>query len=143
MASRTTTTKTAGAPKAPAPTKRTSATTDTRPPALQRRATTKAANGIAAKASSTTAATDAARNKSGLTKLGKGGLETQVLDHMAAHPKSEFTPTDLARVLDRSGGAIANALAKFATQGKVTQTSERPRRYRLAGAKARRASTKR
>ena len=142
MASRTTTTKTAGAPKAPAPTKRTSATTDTRPPA-QRRATTKAANGIATKASSTPATTDAARNKSGLTKLGKGGLEAQVLDHMAAHPKSEFTPTDLARVLDRSGGAIANALAKFATQDKVVQTSERPRRYRLAGAKARRASTKR
>ena len=142
MASRTTTTKTAGAPKAPAPTKRTSATNDTRPP-VQRRATTKAANGIAAKASSTPAATEAARNKSGLIKLGKGGLEAQVLDHMAAHPKSEFTPTDLARVLDRSGGAIANALAKFATQGKVAQTSERPRRYRLAGAKARRASTKR
>lgn len=75
MASRTTTTKTAGAPKAPAPTKRTSATTDTRPPALGRRATTKAANGIATKASSTPAATDAARTKSGLTKLGKGGLE--------------------------------------------------------------------
>jgi len=47
-------------------------------------------------------------------------------------------------VLNRSGGAIANALAKFATEGKVTQTSERPRRYQLAGARAaRRVSKKR
>lgn len=146
MASRTTT-RTASTPKALALQKRTrAAVRDTAmPAALPRRATTKAhANGITARASKTTAAISAALNKSGHPKLGKGGLEAAVLDHMAAHPKSEFTPTDLARVLARSGGAIANALAKFAKSGKVVQTSERPRRYRLAGAKAaRRPSTKR
>ena len=138
MASRTTTKK-AGAAKAPAPTKRTRTTSDTRTPARRGRATVKAhANGTAAKTSSTEVI-----NKSGLPKLGKGGLETQVLDHMASYPKSDYTPTDLARVLNRSGGAIANALAKFADEGKVVQTSERPRRYRIAGARAaRRASTR-
>lgn len=139
MASRTTIKK-AGAVKAPAPTKRTRATSSvTRTPAPQRRANTKAnSNGTA-----TNVASAAVINKSGLPKMGKGGLATAVLDHMATNPRSEYTPTDLARVLNRSGGAIANALAKFATEGKVTQTSERPRRYRLTGAPAaRRASTR-
>ena len=140
MASRTTTKK-AGAAKAPARTTRTRTTSGTRSPATTRRTTVKA------NSKGTTVTPSSAKvnviNKSGLPKLGKGGLETQVLEHMARNPKSDYTPTDLARVLNRSGGAIANALAKFATQGKVTQTIERPRRYRLAGAKARRASTKR
>ena len=133
MAPRTTTKKPASVPKAPAPTKRTSTTSVTRPPARQLRANPKAtSNGVAAKPSSTDVV-----NKSGLPKLGKGGLAAQVLDHMATNPKSDYTSTDLARVLKgRSSGAIANALAKFATEGKVVQTSERPRRYRLAGARA-------
>ncbi len=135
MASRTTTKK-AGADKAPAGTKRTRTTSDTRSTTPRQRANAKA-NGTASES------TEVVINRSGLPKLGKGGLETQVLDHMAANRKSEYTPTDLARVLNRSGGAIANALAKFAAEGKVVQTSERPRRYRIAGASAaRRASTR-
>lgn len=88
-----------------------------------------------------TASEPAGVNKSGLPKLGKGALETQVLDHMAAHAKVEFSPAELANKLSRSSGAIANALAKFAEQGLVIQTSQRPRRYRFAGARsARRAN---
>lgn len=140
MASRTTIKK-AGTVKAPAPTKRTRATSSVnRTPAAQRRANTTKAN---SNGTATNVASAAVINKSGLPKMGKGGLATAVLDHMATNPRSEYTPTDLARVLNRSGGAIANALARFATEGKVTQTSERPRRYRLAGAPAvRRASTR-
>ncbi|HVE46681.1 MAG TPA: hypothetical protein VNA57_08040 [Acidimicrobiales bacterium] len=129
-----TTTKAAGARKAPATTTDTNAANDTLASVLSHQGKAKA-NATAVTAS-ITASTDAARNRSGLVKLGKGGLEAQVLDHMAAHPKSEFTPTDLARVLVRSGGAVANALAKFAKEGKVAQTSVRPRRYRLVGAKS-------
>jgi hypothetical protein len=131
MASRTTTKK-AGAVKAPARNTRTRTASSSRSAAPRRRAKAQA-NGTAV---AVTKASAEVINKSGLPKMGKGGLETAVFDHMAANPKSEYTPTDLARVLNRSGGAIANALAKFATEGKVTQTSERPRRYRLAGARA-------
>ena len=55
------------------------------------------------------------------------------MDQLAAHPDREFIPTDLARLLNRSGGAIANALARFQALGSITQTSQRPCRYRLAG----------
>lgn len=139
MASRTTSNK-AGAAKAPARSTRTtrapSSSRSTAKATVKEQRTTKANSATAATEVSTTV-----NNKSGLPKLGKGGLETAVLDHLAANPKSEFTPSDLARVLNRSSGAIANALAKFAAQHKVTQTSERPRRYRLNGAKAANAST--
>lgn len=138
MASRTTIKK-AGAAQAPARSTRTRTASSTRSTVPQQRANAKA-NGTTKAA---TTANSEVINKSGLPKMGKGGLETAVFDHMATNPKSDYTPTDLARVLNRSSGAIANALAKFAAQGKVTQTSERPRRYRLAGAPAaRRASTR-
>lgn len=141
MASRTTSNK-AGAAKAPARSTRTmrapSSSRSTAKGTVKEQRTAKANS---ATATATPVSTTVISNKSGLPKLGKGGLETAVFDLMAANPKSEFTPSDLARVLNRSSGAIANALAKFAAQAKVTQTSERPRRYRLAGAKAAKAST--
>jgi hypothetical protein len=144
MASRTTSRK-AGAAKAPARSTRTTRTDSATRSTVTGRRSAKA-NGTAA-ASSTAKAAAAANtevsNKSGLPKLARGGLETAVSEHMAANPRSEFTPADLARVLNRSSGAIANALAKFTAQGKVTQTNERPRRYRLAGAKAARATSAR
>lgn len=138
MASRTTSRK-AGAAKAPARTTRTTRAQSSNRSTAPAKGTAKA-NGTQPAAP---VSTPVVNNKSGLPKLGKGALETAVFDHMGANPKSEFTPSDLARVLNRSSGAIANALAKFAAQGKVTQTSERPRRYRLAGAKAARATSTR
>ena len=82
------------------------------------------------------AASDTPVNKTGLPKLGKGGLEALVLDHMAAHAKVEFSPSELGNALSRSSGAIANALARFTEKGWVVQTSARPRRYRFKGAKS-------
>lgn len=75
-------------------------------------------------------------NATGQPRLGKGGLEALVLGHMKQHPKVEFTSTELSHKLERSNGAIQNALEKFAKAGAVKRTSERPRRYRYAGAKA-------
>ena len=87
------------------------------------------------------AANDTPVNNTGLPKLHKGGLEALVLDHIAAHAKVEFSPSELANKLSRSSGAIANALAKFTEQGLVIQTSQRPRRYRFAGARSARRAT--
>jgi hypothetical protein len=137
MASRTTSRK-AGAAKAPARITRTTRAQSSNRSTAPGKRTAKASGTAAAAPASTTV-----NNKTGLPKLGKGALEIAVFDHMAANPKSEYTPADLARVLNRSSGAIANALAKFAGQGKVTQTSERPRRYRLTGARAARATSTR
>lgn len=82
-------------------------------------------------------------NATGQPRLGKGGLEALVLEHMAEHPDVEFTSTELSHKLNRSNGAIQNALEKFTGQGKVTRTSERPRRYRHANGKAAPRTTRR
>jgi hypothetical protein len=82
-------------------------------------------------------------NATGQPRLGKGGLEALVLEHMAKHPEVEFTSTELSHKLNRSNGAIQNALEKFTGQGKVTRTSERPRRYRYANGKAAPRTTRR
>ena len=74
---------------------------------------------------------DEAVNKSGSPKLGKGGLASLVIEHMKLNPKAEFTPSELGHVLNRSGGAVANALDKFKSEGDVVQTSEKPKRYRF------------
>jgi hypothetical protein len=137
VASRTkTTTKKAGARRAAAPTKASnggSRTTAATPARTKEQAT------LAAPSTNGTVL-----NQSGKPRLGKGGLEAEVSAHLAAHPKAEFTPTELSHKLGRSGGAIYNALEKFVREGKAKRTSERPRRYRHAGAKAsRRTSAKR
>ncbi|MFC5184088.1 hypothetical protein [Actinomadura harenae] len=59
-------------------------------------------------------------------------LRPAVAAHMNAHPYTDFTPGEIARVLDRSSGAVANALATMATQGDAVLTCERPMRYRAA-----------
>jgi hypothetical protein len=65
-------------------------------------------------------------------RLRKGVLATMVLDHLSAHPSETFGPSALAKVLDRSGGAISNALAAMAVRGEVTLVSDKPRRYRIS-----------
>jgi DNA-binding MarR family transcriptional regulator len=78
-------------------------------------------------------------NKTGLDRLGKGGLESLVVAHLAAHPKAEVTPSELGNKLNRSSGAIGNALERLVKAGKAVRTSDRPRRYKYQPAKAARA----
>jgi MoxR-like ATPase len=63
-------------------------------------------------------------------RLGAGELRRQVAAHVAANPSLEFTPHEIARALNRSAGAVGNALDKLAEHGQVEKTSEAPRRYR-------------
>jgi hypothetical protein len=50
------------------------------------------------------------------------------------HPDDEFTPSTLGKLLDRSPGAIFNALQKLIEFGAAVQTSEKPRTYKAAEA---------
>ncbi|MET9087517.1 helix-turn-helix domain-containing protein [Streptomyces sp. NPDC004237] len=66
------------------------------------------------------------------TRLAPGALRQMVIDHLSAHPGEAFTATGISRVIEKSSGAIANALDKLANQNIAEQVSDRPRTYRLA-----------
>ena len=82
------------------------------------------------------AAPAAPSNKTGLARLGKGELEALVLDYLKANPRGDLTPSEVANVLTRSGGAVANALERLVRDGKAKRVSDKPRRYRLASARS-------
>ncbi|MGW4045151.1 hypothetical protein [Streptomyces sp. NPDC004721] len=42
---------------------------------------------------------------------------TEQIDHLNAHPGEAFTTTRITRMINRSTGVIANALATLAKQG--------------------------
>jgi DNA-binding MarR family transcriptional regulator len=65
----------------------------------------------------------------GPRRLGKGQLRAMVLAYLQAQPGREHSPTAIAKALDRSAGAVSNALEKLVVEGTVTQTSEKPRRF--------------
>jgi DNA-binding MarR family transcriptional regulator len=59
-------------------------------------------------------------------------LRPLVAGHLTAYPDKEFTPGEIAKVLDRSSGAVANALDTLVGRGEAVLTCERPRRFRAA-----------
>ncbi|MEU8974832.1 helix-turn-helix domain-containing protein [Streptomyces monashensis] len=65
-------------------------------------------------------------------RLAPGSLRQMVIDYLQAHPGEAFTATKISRVIERSSGAIANALVILVRQGVAEQTSDRPRTYRMA-----------
>ncbi|ADI11675.1 hypothetical protein SBI_08557 [Streptomyces bingchenggensis BCW-1] len=67
-------------------------------------------------------------------RLAPGALRQMVIDHLIAYPSEAFTATRISRVIAKSSGAIANALATLVRQGIAEQVTERPRTYRLATA---------
>ncbi len=68
---------------------------------------------------------------SGKHRLVPGGLRQMVLDHLQAHPEEHFTATALSRIIEKSSGAIANALVTLTKQGQTKQVNDRPRQYQL------------
>jgi predicted transcriptional regulator len=67
-------------------------------------------------------------------RLGAGQLRQLVLGCLAERPGQALSPTAIAKTLDRSAGAVANALQVLAGQGAVTQTQPKPRRYTITPA---------
>ncbi|MEU8690465.1 helix-turn-helix domain-containing protein [Streptomyces sp. NPDC048665] len=65
-------------------------------------------------------------------RLAPGSLRQMVIDHLRAHPDEAFTATKISRVIERSSGAIANALVSLVQHGIAEQMSDRPRTYRIA-----------
>ncbi|MFE0276045.1 hypothetical protein ACFWZY_28725 [Streptomyces sp. NPDC058992] len=55
-----------------------------------------------------------------------------VVDHLEAHPGEAFTATRISRLIEKSSGAIANALDKLVKEGIAEQVNDRPRTFRLA-----------
>ncbi|MCJ0875587.1 helix-turn-helix domain-containing protein [Streptomyces sp. AP-93] len=69
-------------------------------------------------------------------RLAPGALRQMVIDHLQAHPGEAFTATKISRVIEKSSGAIANALVTLTRQGIAEQVSDRPRTYQLTAAEA-------
>ncbi|SEN78636.1 hypothetical protein [Nonomuraea pusilla] len=61
-----------------------------------------------------------------------GALRDMVHAHLIEFPDKDFTPYEIGRVLDRSSGAVANALDRLVSLGDAVLTCERPRRFALA-----------
>jgi hypothetical protein len=67
-------------------------------------------------------------------RLGSGALRQLVLGCLAERAGQALSPTAIAKRLDRSAGAVANALGVLASQGAVVLTQAKPRRYAIATA---------
>jgi predicted transcriptional regulator len=67
-------------------------------------------------------------------RLRPGALRDLVLACLAERPGQALSPTAIAKTLDRSAGAVANALQALAGQGAVVQTQAKPRRYTITTA---------
>jgi predicted transcriptional regulator len=67
----------------------------------------------------------------GSGRLRPGALRDLVLACLAERPGQALSPTAIAKTLDRSAGAVANALRVLAGQGAVVQTQAKPRRYAI------------
>lgn len=62
-------------------------------------------------------------------RLQRGQLATIVLEHLRANSGADYTAPALSKLLDRSSGAIANALARMEQAGVVIKTNDKPVRY--------------
>ena len=69
----------------------------------------------------------------GAPRLRRGELTTLVVKFLSSRPTEAVGPVAVAKALERSGGAVANALGRLTEAGTVKQVGDRPRRYRLSG----------
>lgn len=77
------------------------------------------------------AATEAAAAPEKTVRLGKGALRGMVEDFLRANPGKEFSPNAIGKALDRSSGAVFNALVKLVGDGYAVQTQDKPKRFAL------------
>jgi predicted transcriptional regulator len=85
-------------------------------------------------ATPTTKTADPEQSRPTPGRLGAGHLRELVEACLAQRPGQALTPTAIAKTLDRSAGAVANALQILAGQGSVVQAQTKPRRYVIAEA---------
>jgi hypothetical protein len=63
-----------------------------------------------------------------------GALRDLVEEHLRKFPEAAFTSHQIGKVLERSAGAVANALDKLTALGTAQMVTDKPRSYRLAPA---------
>ncbi|WP_328397883.1 hypothetical protein [Nocardia sp. NBC_00416] len=73
----------------------------------------------------------AAQPESG-QRLRSGALRGQVEDFLRDHPDADFSPHQIGKALNRSSGAVHNALVTLTKGGTAHQTSVAPKRFALA-----------
>ncbi|MGI8335241.1 hypothetical protein ACRYCC_35275 [Actinomadura scrupuli] len=78
----------------------------------------------------TTGTASTARAAGSGTRTAPRPLRPSVAAHLATHLGKDFTPGEIAKVLSRSAGAVANALDSLVKQGEAELTCEHPNRYR-------------
>lgn len=64
-----------------------------------------------------------------LPRLRNGELRQQVAQFLTDRPGQDFTPSTIARELQRSAGAVGNALAVLVKRGEADQTATKPQRF--------------
>ncbi|MEU7140431.1 hypothetical protein ABZ942_13345 [Nocardia sp. NPDC046473] len=69
--------------------------------------------------------------RSGNMTLPPGSLRGLVEDYLREHPGQEFTPVQIAKELNRSSGAVSNALYALVGRFVAQITCERPLRFML------------
>lgn len=69
------------------------------------------------------------------SRLRPGELHGMVEDFLTERPNMEFTPGEIGRKLNRSSGAVANALVKLTERGATKLVCERPKKYQAASDK--------
>ncbi|RBO79812.1 hypothetical protein [Nocardia puris] len=74
----------------------------------------------------------AADAESTAERLPAGALRGQVEDFLRENPGKEFTPHQIGKALNRSSGAVHNALVKLTDGGTARQTSTAPKKFTLA-----------
>lgn len=79
---------------------------------------------------------NAASGRGRATGTRPGALRELVEQHLRDHPDTAFTPHQISNALNRSSGAVGNALDTLTGLGTAELVTEKPRRYRLAAAPA-------
>ncbi|MFD4444845.1 hypothetical protein ACFWPK_34225 [Nocardia sp. NPDC058519] len=76
----------------------------------------------------------AGAERESVVRLPAGALRGQVEDFLRDHPDDDYSPHQIGKALERSGGAVHNALLTLTKAGTVHQTSTAPKRFTLASA---------
>lgn len=74
----------------------------------------------------------AANAESTVERLPAGALRGQVEDYLRDNPGKEFTPHQIGKALERSSGAVHNALVTLTKVETARQTSTAPKKFTLA-----------
>src|SRR6266511_601271 len=79
----------------------------------------------------TTSASPTVNPISGTERLQPGKLQEQVLAYLTGHAGEELSPSQIAKALGRSSGAVGNGLESLAKDGEVQKTRQTPRRFMI------------